>query len=224
MTLSCLLLLSLLRSASTYPNFAADCPAGKAAAEGHNPTSTTGTFEQAGYSVTLNGAPLVAGQPAIFDVGVDNLLVLAGTSAFRGFLLRLGTGSSTASTFSSISGGNDTNVQVATVCGYFGGVCHNSNSDKSSIRAKLNMAESSNDMPLDVTVVVLNSGGVCEYYYTAYTISAQAMSTPVAPSVLAPTISPTTPSPTSSAMSIGRSCGLTVVANAIAVATIFGPF
>ena len=164
----------------------------------------------------------MAGQPAIIDVGVDNSLVLAGTSAFRGFLLRLG--STGPSTFDALSGGSDSNVQVATVCDDVGGVCHNSNSDKRSITANLKMAESSNDMPLDVTVVVLNTGGVSEYYYTAYTISAQAMSTPVAPSVLAPTISPTTPSPTSSAMSIGRSCGLTVVANAIAVATIFGPF
>jgi len=153
----------------------------------------------------------VAGQTAVIDVGVDNSLVLAGTSAFRGFLLRLGTGSSTASTLDSLSG-SDSNVQVATVCNDVGGVCHNSNSDKSSITANLNMAESSNDMPLDVTVVVVYSGGASEYYYTSYTISAQAASTPVAAPVAppvaapvvppsastgAPTNPPTTPSPTS---------------------------
>ena len=249
MSIACFLLLSLICSATASPGMAAGCPAGMAACTGHTITSTNQTFEEAGYSVTLNGIRLVAGQPAIIDVGVDNSLVLAGTSAFRGFLLRLG--STGPSTFDALSGGSDSNVQVATVCDDVGGVCHNSNSDKRSITANLKMAESSNDMPLDVTVVVVYSGGVSEYYYTAYNISAQAMSTPVAPPVAAPVAPPsaspsaspvaapvapppastgaptnssTTPSPTSSAMSIGRSCGLTVVANAIAVATIFGPF
>lgn len=68
-------------------------------------------------------------------------------------------------------------VRVASLCTDFegvGGVTHVSNSEKPVVTALLKVDVIATDLPLDVTVVVQNSGDTdsSEYYYSGFFLSA----------------------------------------------------
>jgi hypothetical protein len=172
---------ALCREAISFSTGAGSCSAGNNAVQGiHLSNPTTGSLGVGGFTVSLAGATLVEGALSVFPINTDAELIISG-GTFRGFLARLGeTGVETDTAFSFTSA----DVQKAAACVDVGGVTHTSNSDKTTISAILNMATDAASMPLDVTVVVQNSGGVSEYYYSQFLLAA---------SDGAPAFSPTSP-------------------------------
>jgi hypothetical protein len=169
----------------------------------------TGSLAQGGFSVALDGANLVTGVSSTFTINKDTTLSIAGTKSFKGFLMRLGAtdGVMTDNAFSVIANSGGT-VQVSSRCTDtegVGGVTHTSNNNKSFVSAILKLGATASLMPLDVTVVVQNSG-TSEYYYTRFHLTSSVAVTAVptkAPAITttsAPTKKPvmigTTPAPT----------------------------
>jgi hypothetical protein len=164
----------MCKSVAAFPTGAGACSAGNTAVrDAHLVNPTTGSLASAGFLVSLGGALLLEDSTSTFPTATNvELRVNASNKLFLGFLIRLGEtgGVSTESAFS--VAGND--IQIAPVCDEVGGVTHTSASAKSSISTTINLAASATAMPLDITIVVENSGGVSEYYYSQYLLTAQA--------------------------------------------------
>ena len=181
-----LLLAFVCNKAVAYPSGAGSCAAGVAAVQGPHLTRgtiTTGSLALGGFTVALGGSPLVDGVTSTFDINTDVSLTIAGTKTFKGFLLRLGG----SNTISSLTGTGD--VQVSNICTVdgVGGVTHTSASEKTTVTATLRLATAAAGLPLDVLVVVQNSGvtNISEYYHTSFLLTARdslpVPSTPVTP-------------------------------------------
>ena len=189
-----LVVATLPKSTVAYPTGAGACTEGNTVVQGAHLTTTakTGSLADGGFSVSLGESALMPGAISTFDIDTNTALTITGRGTFRGFLMRLGEtgGVSTVDAFSVTS----SDVQLANACFDVGGVTHTSNQAKTSASATLNLASAANDMPLDVTIVVENSGGVSEYYYSQFTLTAVAAGTgavsPTSPD-LAPASSPT---------------------------------
>jgi hypothetical protein len=238
---SFLLFSSLLKAANAWPNGAGSCSSGEAPLLGSShltrATINTGTLEDAGFTVSIDGTTLVSGEGVTkyFDVSQDYPLKIGG-GTFKGFLVRLGapTGSSvsTVDALTIVSG--DADVQVASVCTNLegaGGVTHTSNSDKTGMTSTLNMLEQVEALTLDVTVVVENTGaesssvpsGVSSYYYSRYLITAgtdPSTVTTMAPATTTAGSSGTTTAPVTSDLFVPASPAMTNPVNSHPVASV----
>jgi hypothetical protein len=189
-TTSVLIAAIVCKSVVAYSSGAGSCSAGNNAVQSSHLTDpTTGSLADGGFSVSLGGSKLAEGTPSTFSINTDYALTIRG-GTFRGFLMRLGnTGVSTEEVFSVF--GSD--IQLAAVCTDVGGVTHSSPDEKTEVAAALNLEAAASNMPLDVTIVVKNSGGASEYYYSQFELSSKEAG--VAPTAGAetpePTISPT---------------------------------
>ena len=178
-----------------YSNGAGGCTAGNTAVQSIHLTQTikTGSLATGGFSVTLGTTKLVAGVPTTFPINTATSLTITGTKSFKGFLMRLGEvgGVQTDAAFSVVTGGG---VQVSSKCTGVegvGGVTHTSSALKTKATATLKLGSAASSMPLDVTVVVVNTGGVSEYYYTQFKLSAGSSTTPVKAPSRKPSLRPT---------------------------------
>ncbi|CAB9509367.1 expressed unknown protein [Seminavis robusta] len=209
------LLLLACSSVSASPTGASACPGGMAAVGGTHITAAdlkNGSLEESpqGLKVQLNGVDLVPGTPGIFNAGEEAELSLSGTADFKGFLLRLDSAllADVGIEFG-LPEAETQEIQPAIVCtAPSKGMTHTSNSPKSSTMFTIELDGPVPDLALDVTVVVTNSAGVSEYYYTGYMLSAEgaapdANATAPAESEPAPsTGNSSTTAPASSAASI----------------------
>ncbi|CAB9503685.1 expressed unknown protein [Seminavis robusta] len=175
------LLLLACSSVSASPTGASACPGGEAAVGGTHLTAAdlkTGTLEESpqGLKVQLNGADLVPGIPGIFFGGEEATISLTGTADFKGFLLRLdGAVFDAADVTYGFDPSEEDEIQQAAVCtGGAEGWTHTNNSPKSTVSVSITLGAARSDLRLDVTVVISNSAGVSEYYYTGYDLSAPA--------------------------------------------------
>ena len=161
---------ALCKSALAFPSGAGACPEGIAAVgDSHLNNHTTGTLAKGGFTVSLGGTALVDGVTSTFSTNTDVALTISG-GTFRGFLMRLGeTGEVSTDNAFQVSGSD---IQISFACLDEGGVTHTSSSDKTTVSATLNMDASAVAMPLDVTVVVKNSGGVSEFYHSQFKLTA----------------------------------------------------
>jgi hypothetical protein len=184
-----LLVAALSKSVDAFSSGAGACGPGNTSVQGpHLMDATTGSLSDGGFTISLDGTALSESKTSTFAVGEDVKVTVAGKS-FKGFLVRLGqTDVDTKGAFT--PGGDD--VQVASACFDAGGITHKSGSVKTTVSATLNLAEAATDMPVDVTVVVVNSGGKSEYYYSQFMVTAGAAAATEAP-VAAPTEAPVEP-------------------------------
>jgi len=202
---SLLVLASLSEPSIGYSNGAGSCAAGKNAIEGSHLTKGNvlfGSLSDGDFSVSLGGVPLVVGATSTFLIGVENTLqITAGSKAIKGFLIRLGEAGG-ATTYDALTA-TSSDVKVASECTGLegvGGVTHVSNSDKTVVTATLKLDEIASDLPLDVTVVVQNSGNTdtSEYFYSGYFLSSIDSSGPTASSSQTDTPSPVPVTPDTS--------------------------
>ena len=177
----------ICKTALAYSTGAGSCDPGSGAPQGlhlSRATVITGLLEKGGFTVSLDGKPLVAGVVSTFPIQTDTSLTISGIKSFRGFLMRLGeTGVQTDIALANV----DTNSQISTMCTAVqgvGGVTHTSSSVKTTVTANLSLGAAASGMPLDVTVVVQNSGTISEYYSTRFLLTAAAAATPsVSPAI-----------------------------------------
>jgi hypothetical protein len=164
---------------TALPTGAVGCEGGTAAVSGLHTTQATvltGPLSQDDIEFQINGVPLQEGVPFQIDIGADNQwrLVTAGTF-FRGFLVRLDRGDGNVDTRASLDSTTNTGKLAEEACqsSYLvGGVTHNSNSLKNMEEGVLNVDLPSQNMPLDVTVVIQNRNDVSIYYYSGFIIHA----------------------------------------------------
>jgi hypothetical protein len=198
----------LCNSVNAFPNGAAGCNPDMPAVEGAHlsqPTTTSGILADGGFTVSLDGVPLTVGATSTFPLNTDTALTISGSAkTFRGFLMRLGETEAQTDGAFTVTG---TDIKNADVCFDVGGVTHTSNDDKTTVTATLNLDAIASDMPLDVTIVVQNSDGISDYYYSQFLLTAEdavvATSTPVSATPItagtvapiASTTTPTTPAP-----------------------------
>lgn len=159
------------KSVLAFPSGAGSCGPGNTSVQGsHLANPKTGSLSDGGYTVSLGGAPLSSGKAANFAVGKDVELKIDGNTSFKGFLVRLGETGGVQTDKAFTVSGND--VQKSAACYDVGGVTHTNGSAKNSVSTTLNLAEPAANMPVDVTVVVSNSGGQSEYYYSQFLVTA----------------------------------------------------
>jgi len=165
------------RIVTASPRGAGGCTGGMAAVGASHLTATTvetGSLQDFGITLLLNGDPLDPATTHDIPIGMDHTWELAASSndtAFRGFLLRLDGGTEGINTTAALSGKGG-RVQIAeTVCVEtegVGGVTHTSRKLQTSVSGKLRLDELSEDMNLDVTVVARNRNDVSIFYYSAF--------------------------------------------------------
>jgi len=179
-----LALLLVLLQLSTFgvhalPTGAVSCEEGKAAVNGlhlQQTTVLTGPLAQDNIEFQINGVALQPGVPFDIELGVDYKwkLLTAGTF-FRGFLIRLGNGDDQVDTRQSLATDSNTAKVAQTACVdafMVGGITHSSNVLKNLEEGVLRVHLPSQNMPLDITVVIQNRNSYSIYYYSGFTIHA----------------------------------------------------
>lgn len=185
-----------------FPNRAGGCSGGGAAVSGNHVSSskeiTTGSIEDNGYQVAINGEVL-SGTGSTFQItpGVDNEITVSSSAddPFRGFLIRVGWPEQVDIeplwTFTP-----ETNAQTAVVCFIRAvGVCHTNNEDKNLASMILRLDEEIEGITLDVTVVKANNGEDSTYFYSGYEINSLQLELTSDPVTEAPTPGETVPPP-----------------------------
>ena len=173
------LLLSFVSLVNSLSNGAIGCEGGEAAVSGlHKEQATvlTGPLSQDDIEFQIDGERLQPGVPFNIELGVDYdwKLITAGTF-FRGFLVRLGRGDGNVDTRTSLATNSPTAQVAETACveAYLvGGITQTSNVLKNLEEGSLRVHLPSQNMPLDVTVVIQNRNGYSIYYYSQFTINA----------------------------------------------------
>ena len=163
---------ALCESVLAYSSGAGSCSAGNnAVASTHKSgTITTGSLAKGGFTVKLGGVALSTSTTRTFSVNTATTLTISGPS-FKGFLVRLGEVGS-VQTDNALTGSGTVKVSSMCTSAGVGGVTHTSSTAKTSVSATLKLASAASSLPLDVTVVVRNSGGISTYYYSQFKVSA----------------------------------------------------
>ena len=194
-----------------FPIGAGDCPEGRAAVGSVHLSAdavTTGSLEDKGLRVVINGQMLDPNTPITLQAGVEHTWMVSDGTAqsrmnsegFRGFLLRLGGGGVRAGdtgidTTVALSSANDNVKEAFAACVLsqgVGGMTHTDNNLKTAVSGILRLEETATDLQLDVTIVVENRNSNSEYYYSSYAIAFEADVKPTPPPM---TFAPVTGSP-----------------------------
>jgi hypothetical protein len=166
-------LTAILASASvTYvasnPNGAGGCKDGAAAVSGPHLsyTVTTGSLEDGGFSVAIDGQTPVDNTVTTNNLNFDVVVTADAADFFKGILFRVG-----STTSDQVIPGND--LQVADACGgAVGSATHMNANEKTSGTATIDLDDSAT-LNLDITVVVQNDDGESVYYYMGYKVIVQ---------------------------------------------------
>jgi len=166
-------------SVFAFPSSAGSCNAGNNALVGAGSdhltggkTIKTGSLTTGSYAVTLGGSVLTPNVVSTFPTNTNTNLVITGTKGFKGFLVRLGK----VGEVNSLTPVG-TNMQVSSICtsSNVGGVSHTNANSKTSITTTLKVTGVASSMPLDITIVVQNSNGLSEYYFSQFLLSSTAV-------------------------------------------------
>jgi hypothetical protein len=169
---------SLFASVDAFPTGAGSCVGGEAAVMGGHVTPAdgktivTGSLADGGVALLLNGSPLVPGTAVDFGVGTSSpqFLTLAGSSDFRGLLVRLSAPDGVDTTNSLIEQSDDLrsadNVCTAPVVG----ITHANRNLKNQQAMGLSIGVVT-EVTLDVTVVFANNSTDSIYYFSSYTLN-----------------------------------------------------
>jgi hypothetical protein len=163
-------LTAILASASVgyvaaYPSGSGGCARGRAAPGlPHRlfKDITRGSLSDGGFNVTIDGQTPVGNKVTTNNLNFD-VVVTADSGFFKGILIRVSnTGSDEVIPADPLT--------TATACGSrVGSATHNSNSEKTSGTATIDLDDSAT-LNLDITVVVQNDDGKSIYYYMGYKV------------------------------------------------------
>lgn len=162
----------------SYSFGAGGCNGGGPAVGGpHLSSPSSGSLATGGFQVTLDSTPLTPGTATSFVTGQDHVLTLKVNTAsfFKGVLFRLGSTNGVTTTSALAVQSGDSNLRLASetcISEGVGGVTHTSNSQKVVATVTLRLNSVASALPLDITVVVQNSGGSSVYYYSGFTLNA----------------------------------------------------
>ncbi|GKY90714.1 hypothetical protein MPSEU_000044800 [Mayamaea pseudoterrestris] len=168
-----LLASSTFHYATAFPTGAGGCSGGGAAVQGEHLDGskdlTSGSLEEAGFQVLLDGTQLSESDDFVIEVGKDAVLTLVATGGtpFKGVLMRVEASDVDVQDTAALTPSD--NVQNAGVCAApVGGVTHFNNDEKTSASATLRF-DTATDVTLDVTVVVANDDSESIFYYQGFT-------------------------------------------------------
>jgi hypothetical protein len=155
-----------VRLASAFPSGAGACLAGQASVSGlhlSQPTLITGTLDEGSYTISVDSKAVQNGASlSIMPQGLEFDIVVAGPN-FKGILIRVD-----GTTADQVAPGSG--LSVPTICSGSVGAATHSN----AVLKQQAVATVSLDQPgvhaVDITLVVENSGGVSEYYYSSFTV------------------------------------------------------
>jgi hypothetical protein len=170
---------ALLASAQAFPSGAGGCDGGQAAVNGfhlselNGKTIETGSLTDGNVGLLLNGVPLdpAATTAVNFTAGAVNVLTLAGTSPYRGLLIRLAAPSGVDTTTALLEVSDDLKDAAGVCTAPVVGITH-TNSDLKFSQSVSLMIAAEGEVTLDVTVVVANNATDSIYYYSGYTLNA----------------------------------------------------
>ena len=141
----------------------------------HLKSGTAGALSAGGFQLKINGAVVKPGTAITIAKGKDLVISLSSASgkSFRGFLMRIGKGTTNTTGFLKI--GSDSNVQVASVCtsSKIGGISHKSSSTKTQAKGVLRVNSAITGLKLEVTVVVQNGDSGSTWYKSDFTVNAK---------------------------------------------------
>jgi hypothetical protein len=168
----------LSSSAHAFSTGAGGCSGGQAAVMGFHlstnggKVTTTGSLADGGIGLLLDGVPLDAAAATAKNFSADepHVLTVAGTSDYRGMLVRLSAASGVDTTSSLLEVSED--LQDADTCvAPVVGITHTSSNLKNAQSMSLQLL-SEGEVTIDVTVVVANNSTDSIYYYSSYTLNA----------------------------------------------------
>jgi hypothetical protein len=136
--------------------------------EGNGKTIETGSLEDGGFEVILDGDTLSPSDRMSFAVGEDHVLTVSGR--FLGILVRLEADDG-VDTSAALSEGSN-RLQNAGVCAApVVGITHNSNAVKNDAEVILRLDEAS-EVALDITIVLANDNVESIFYYSGFALAA----------------------------------------------------
>lgn len=194
----------IMEAVHAFPTQAGSCAARGNALGGlhwYNMQAGGGPLSDYGLELRIDGTSLSPGGFKQISVGTRHSIELVSiipSNTFRGFLMRLE--SPDVDTVEALSvPANVNNIQISKLMCVniegVGGLTHTGREDKNRVKGFLQVDEQAWDLYLEVTVVVQNSLGISEWYYSEYTFEAVSLPPPTtSPPTKAP-ISPT-PNPT----------------------------
>jgi hypothetical protein len=188
------LLATTTNNVQAYPTGAGSCLGGQAAVGGAHldaDTVNTGSLEDGGLQVMINGSPITDMTTVNATETVDIELV-SSDKGFKGFLIRLGAGEEEGEDqgvarqaevdFTSVLMADDEDESVqeeSTHCPdeNAGGLTHTSNDVKTTVSGMFEIPQPvAGGVMMDVTVVMEN-GEVSEYYHTSYMLTVEGETT-----------------------------------------------
>lgn len=136
-----------------------------------NDITTGAASGDTGYSLTIDGGSALTPNTA-FAISLDptHQLVfeaLLPTSNFKGFSIILSAGEAADLTVVDAATQKDNTLCTGTAVG----ITHTNSDEKSRVEVTLNVDGAATSIPLDVTVVIQNSGGISKYYYSQYLLN-----------------------------------------------------
>jgi uncharacterized surface protein with fasciclin (FAS1) repeats len=185
--LACVLVALLAERSHAFSSGAGQCLIGSASPSGLHltqPSITTGALSDGGYSITVNGQTVGAGDTATASVGVTFDITLAGPD-FKGVLILVAGQEDTVI----IQPGPD--LALALNCAGVAAITHTSTVAKTSVGGAVTM-EAAVATTLELNIVVSNSNGVSTYYYSQVMLDVVEPAVAAGPTA-APTVVPTAP-------------------------------
>lgn len=172
-----ILVATLPRGSVSFPNGAGGCAGGEAAVDdfhlqgGMGKTIETGSLENNGFEVSIDGNVLDPNEPYIFTIGVDHVLLVEGRDRFLGILVRLEAEDDGVDTIGALDE-NSNNLQEADACiRAVVGITHTNNNRKRDAEIILRLDETT-AATLDITLVLANNVDESIYYYSGYNLEA----------------------------------------------------
>lgn len=180
-----LLFSSIVTLTTAFPSGAGNCPAGFAATGGAHRSKLfrSGSLQRGEFDLTImdgDGAntTMVANRAIALEQGTNyTLMVTANDETFKGILVRMAGGRRRINAATDILVDEDKldefDLRFADdVCrDNVLGVTHKTNSVKEGVEIGFSIEEEDINIPVDVTIVVTNSGGESIYYYSRYWIN-----------------------------------------------------
>jgi hypothetical protein len=166
----------LLACVHAFPNYAGSCKSpSPLVGSSHLKSGTAGALSAAGLQLKINGSVVSPGTAFTFAKGKNLVISLSSTNGkpFRGFLMRIGKGTTDTTGFLKV--GSDSSVQVASQCtsSKIGGISQKSASSKTQAKGVLRVNSVISGLKLEVTVVVQNGDSGSTWYKSDYTLNAK---------------------------------------------------
>ena len=166
----------LFACARAFPNYAGSCASpSPLVGSSHLQSGTAGALSAGGFQLKINGTAVSPTTVFTFAKGKNVVITLSSANgkSFKGFLMRIGKGTTDTTGFLKV--GSDKNVQVASKCtsSKIGGISQKSGSSKTQANGVLRVNSAVSGLKLEVTVVVQNGDSGSTWYKSDYKLTAK---------------------------------------------------